>query len=99
MLSSVCVCVCVLCVCKCRATLEGRLQLAEQRLARERHDCQGDKARAEQRILSHVAHTRVRTCLTTVPQTGYSFQDFERGGVNQPLGYPRLPSLPSPPLL
>jgi len=72
----VCVCVCVCAMVKCPATLQGRLQLAEQKLARERLDCEQDKAHAEQRILSHVAHTRVRSCIfiiTRAPANAISF--------------------------
>ena len=52
------------CVLQCAATVRGRLDRVEQRLARERADCDDDKARAEQRILSQVAHARVSPLLS-----------------------------------
>ena len=40
--------------------LQGQLQRTEQKLDQERRHCEEDRARAEQRILTRVAHTHVR---------------------------------------
>ena len=44
---------------QCPSTLQGQLQRTEQRLKHERLRCEEDKSRAERRILTQAAQTRV----------------------------------------